>query len=201
MADTSEPDPDDRSDDPTYAYKPSLIGAPWEFALRPDGLRWSVGRYSGLLRYDRVSRVRLSFRPVTMQSHRFLTEIWSPDCPKIQIASASWRSITEQERFDAAYAAFIVELHKRLAAAGSTARFTTGVPAPIYVLGVLVLIGAAVAIGILAVRALMMQQWAAAAFVGGFVVLFGWQLGNYFRRNRPGPYDPSAVPDYVLPKR
>ena len=54
-----------------------------------------------------------------MQTHRFITEIWSADNPKIQIVSVSWRSIMEQERLDNAYSAFVTELHRRLAAAGA----------------------------------------------------------------------------------
>ena len=43
-------------DDPTYTYKPSLMGAPCQFALRQEGLQWERGRYAGLVRYDRASK-------------------------------------------------------------------------------------------------------------------------------------------------
>ena len=59
-----------------------------------------------------------------MQSHRFITEIWSADNPKIQIVSASWRSIMEQERLDEAYPSFISELHRRIAAARRARRIS-----------------------------------------------------------------------------
>ena len=35
------------SDDPLYSYKPSLMGAAWEFRLRPDVLEWRMGRHEG----------------------------------------------------------------------------------------------------------------------------------------------------------
>jgi hypothetical protein len=127
---------DEPSGDPTYAFKASLIGSLCQFTLKPDALEWQIGRRSGRIRYDAVSAVRLSYRPVTMQSHRFIAEIWSPGNPKIQIVSVSWRSIMEQQRLDAAYAAFIIELHRRLAAAGAPARFSTGLPFATYWVGV-----------------------------------------------------------------
>ncbi len=71
-----------------------------------------------------IRAVRLSYRPVTMQSHRFITEIWSPGNPKIQIVSASWRSIMEQERLDNAYSAFVTELHRRLGCGGRRRRIS-----------------------------------------------------------------------------
>src|SRR6266540_2397550 len=114
------------SPDIVYAYKPSLMGAPFELRLTASGLEWSRGRYGDRIPYDRVRRLRLSFRPVTMQPHRFLAEIWPTAGPKLQVASTSWRSVVEQERLDAAYGAFIRELHRRLAAAGTQASFETG---------------------------------------------------------------------------
>jgi hypothetical protein len=114
--------------DPAYSFKPSLIGGACQFTLKPDALEWQIGHRSGRVRYDRVRAVRLSYRPVTMQTHRFIAEIWSADNPKIQIVSVSWRSIMEQERLDMAYSAFVTELHRRVSAAGAAAKFTTGLP-------------------------------------------------------------------------
>jgi hypothetical protein len=33
-----------------------------------------------------------------------------------------------------------------------------------------------------------------------FFLVFGYQLGTYFYRNRPGRYRPDAIPPDVLPK-
>ena len=188
------------SGDMSYSYKVALFSAPWEFKLKAEGLEWRVGQRVGLIRYDRIRRVRLSFRPVTLQTHRFLAEIWSEGGPKIRIASTSWRSIVEQERQDQTYIAFIVELHRRVAAAGAPALFLIGMPGIIYWLGLAVFIAVALGLAALTVRALQLGEWTGAAFVGGFFALFVWQLGGYFRRNRPGTYRPNEVPDSVLPR-
>ena len=202
MSAVSDPDRDQAATgpgDPSYVYKPSLIGAPWEFVLKSDAMNWKIGSRAGRVRYDRVRRVRMSFRPVTMQSQRFLTEIWSADNPKIQIASASWRSLVEQERLDAAYAAFVTELHRRLAAAGTSAQYLAGMQRLTYWIGVTVFSGAMGAMGVLTVRAIQLEQWTAAALVGAFFLVFAFQVGNYFRRNWPSRYRPDALPAYVLP--
>src|SRR6478609_8905782 len=115
--------------DPSYAFKPSVVGGWCSFTLKPDGLHWQIGARSGRIRYERIRAVRLSFRPVTMQSRRFVTEIWSTDNPKIQIVSVSWRSVVEQVRQDGPYAAFVTELHRRLEACASPAQFSAGLPA------------------------------------------------------------------------
>jgi hypothetical protein len=186
--------------DPTYAFKPSLMGALSQFTLRPDTLDWQIGRRSGSIRYNRVEAIRLSYRPVTTQTHRFIAEIWSADNPKIQIVSTSWRSMFEQERFDAAYAAFIGELHRRLAATGTRARFSTGMPRATYWLGLIVFAAVMIGTAILGVRALMAGQWSAAAIISAFFAVFAYQIGNHFRRNWPGRYRADAIPPNVMPR-
>jgi len=185
--------------EPRYAYKPSLVGAPCEFVLKPDALHWQVGRRSGRVRYDRVRSVRLSFRPLTMQWHRFIAEIRSPDNPTVLISSTSWRSLVEQERLDNAYAAFVKELHRRLAGADSTAQFFAGMRLVPYWIGVVVFFGVLLATAAMVVRAIQTEQWNGAAVVALFFAVFAFQLGNYFRRNRPSRYRPDALPDKVLP--
>lgn len=185
----------------SYSYKASAFGAPMEFTLKPEGLEWSTALRRGLVRYDQIRRVRLSFRPVTMQYYRFIAELWSEGMPRLRIASTSWRGIVEQERQDEAYSAFIVELHRRIAAAGTKALFSTGAPTIIYWLGLAIFTVVALGLAMLSVRALRLGEWSGAALVGGFFALFLWQLGVFFRRNRPGVYRPDDLPKIVLPRR
>src|SRR5262245_16561904 len=144
-----------------YAYKPSLMGAAFEARLEPDALAWQAGSRSGRIPYGDIRRLRLSFRPVTMQSQRFLTEIWPAQGPKIVLASCSWRSMFEQERRNAPYAVFVSELHRRLAAAQSTARFDAGSPPLLYWPAVTLFAGASLSIAALAVRALQTEALSA----------------------------------------
>jgi hypothetical protein len=193
------PSPDTSGDDLAYAYKASLLGAAREFRLTGQGLAWQIGRLGGRIGYDQVRRVRLSFRPVTLQHHRFLTEIWPVSGPKLEISSTSWKSMVEQERVDGPYRAFVAELHRRLAAANSTASFETGSPAVLYWPGVVVFSGAALAMAGLIVRAVQTGALVPGLFVAGFLALFLWQAGSFFRRNKPSRYRPDAIPPQVLP--
>ena len=182
-----------------YAYKPSLLGAVWQFRLAPDAIEWDGGNRSGRIPYGDIRRLRLSFRPVTMQTYRFLAEIWAVGAPKLQFASSSWRSMVDQERHDAAYSSFVVELHRRLAAAGADATFEGGSPAFLYWPGLVMFGGVSIALAALTVRGLQAQAWVGTAIVAGFLGLFLWQAGTFFQRNRPGAYRPEAVPRRLLP--
>jgi hypothetical protein len=186
-------------DDVSYSYKSSVIGAPFEFRLASDALHWEKGGSRGHTPYRQIRRVRLGFRPMTMQNYRFITEIWT-EGPKLTIASTSWKSMVEYERLDAPYRAFVAELCRRIGAAGGRTVFQTGSPVLLYWIGVIVFIGAALALAGLIVRALQIGAWSGAAFIAAFLGLFLWQAGNFFRRNRPGPFRPDAIPDSVLPR-
>jgi hypothetical protein len=185
--------------DLTYSYKPSLLGAAWEFRLRLDALQWQAGRHAGAIPYDRIVRVRLSFRPVSMQTRRFVTEIWLATGVRLSIPSTSSRSLVEQAAQDQAYGAFVRGLHRRMMAARTQARFETGRPAALYWPGLAVFVLVALGLAALAVRALEAGAWAGAAFIGGFFALFVWRSGTYFQRNRPGRYRPDALPKDLVP--
>jgi hypothetical protein len=188
-----------RNSDLRYVYKPSLMGAAWELCLRPDALEWRTGRHQGRIPYDRITRIRLSFRPVTMQTRRFVTEIWWPGAPRLSIASSSWRSLVEQAAQDQDYGAFVRELNARVAAAGGAASFETGVPSFLYWPGVAVFVGVAAGLALLTLRALALDAYSGAALVAAFLALFVWQSGGYFKRNRPGRYRPEAPPKALVP--
>ena len=183
-----------------YAYRPSLLGAAWEFRLAGDGIDWAAGRKGGHIPFRAVRRLRMSFRPASMQSHRFMTELWADGAPKLEILSSSWKSMVEQERLDGRYTAFVAELHRRIALAAAPARFEKGSNPLLYWPGLIVFIGVSLGLALLLVRALQANAKGGAAFIGGFLALFLWQGGNFFRRNRPGRYSPEALPADLLPK-
>src|SRR5690348_9861594 len=164
-----------------YSYKPSLLGPAVEFRLGEHALEWRKGRRAGRAPYRDIRRVRLSFRPLTMQTYRFIAEIWCPGHPRLELASTSWRSMMEQERQDAAYTTFMREMHRCLAATGAQASFESGTSPFVYWPGLLVFAAVALALAVLTVRALEMAAWAAAVFVAGFFALFLWTAGTYFR--------------------
>jgi hypothetical protein len=184
----------------TYSYRPSLLGAPYEFRLDERGIDWTVGRKSGHLAWREIDRVRLSFRPASMQPRRFITEIWAAGAPKLTIMSTSWKSMVVQERLDQGYRAFVSELHRRLAQAQTRARFEQGTSPFQYWPGLAVFAGVSLALAALIARLLPAHATSGALFVAAFLALFLWRGGDYFRRNRPRLYRADALPGELLPR-
>src|SRR5262245_62270545 len=117
---------------------------------------------SGHILYRDISRLRLSFRPVSMQSQRFITELWGQGAPRLKIASSSWKSMVEQERLDRSYSVFVRELHRRIAAATPSVRFERGHNPWIYWPSVAVFAGVALALDGLITRGLQAGTYAGA---------------------------------------
>lgn len=183
-----------------YSYKPTLMGEALEFRLTPHALQWRISGRTGETPYEHMQRLRLSFRPTTLQTGRFMTEIWSSQGPKLVIASTSWRGLIDQERHDAAYTRFVSELVRRIGLANSQTTFEAGSVPVIYWAGLVVFVVACLGLAALMTKALASQAWTPALIVAGFLAIFLWQTGGYFRRNRPARFEPEAIPPEVLPR-
>src|ERR1700686_37093 len=183
----------------SYSYRPSPIGAPRVVKLAGEGIEWATGRNDGRIAFRDIRRLRMSYKPSGMQSHRFITEIWADGAPKLKIVSSSWKSMFDQERQDKAYADFISALHRRMTAA-SPARFEQGTHPLMYWPGVIVFFVLTIGVAGLIVRAIEAGTWGGAAFVAVFLVFFLWRGRDFFRRNRPGVYRPDALPAELMPK-
>lgn len=182
-----------------YAYKASLIGAAHDFELTEQGLSWRIGGRTSLWPYAEIGAVNLSFRPVSMQSRRFRADIVHVGGRQIAVLSTTWQTAALQARQDHLYRAFLVELHRRMAQAGSSAVLTAGLGRKTYAAAIAMLVVLAVSMSALLVRAVATGEWAGALFVIGFAALFAWQIGGFIRRNRPLVYGFDHLPDAVLP--
>ena len=110
----------------SYAFRASLIGTAHRFELTEAGLSWRLAGRSGTWPYADISAVRLSFRPVWMQPHRFRADIGHKSGARLSIVSTSWQTAALMATQDNGYRDFIVALHQRMAAGGSTAELTGG---------------------------------------------------------------------------
>ncbi|TPQ39040.1 hypothetical protein C2U70_07830 [Bradyrhizobium guangdongense] len=183
----------------SYAYKASLIGSAHRFELTEEGLSWHIGGRSGLWGYGEISAIRLSYRPVSMQQHRFRADVSHADGGRIAILSTSWQTAALMAPQDHGYRDFIVELHAQMAKAGSRAVLTAGLGRVTYAAALALLALLAVSMAGLLIRALMIGEFAGVLFIIGFAALFTWQVGGFIRRNQPRTYRFDALPKDLLP--
>uniref|UniRef100_E6VHE3 Uncharacterized protein n=1 Tax=Rhodopseudomonas palustris (strain DX-1) TaxID=652103 RepID=E6VHE3_RHOPX len=195
----SDPSSDHGERGTGYAYKASLIGAARQFELGDDGLIWRVGPKAGIWPYATITKVRLSYRPVSMQSRRYRADIEDASGARLRILSTTWQTVALMAPQDQAYRTFMLDLHRRMRDAGSHAELIGGLRPAVHTAAlVLIALVAAALTGLLA-RAVAVGSWSGALFLAGFALLFGWQIGGFIRRNRPRRYTFDDVPKDLLP--
>ena len=182
-----------------YAYKASLIGAAHQFELTEQGLSWRLAGRSGVWPYADIATVRLSYRPVSMQSRRFRADIENADGAHLVVLSTSWQTAALMAPQDQDYRAFMTQLHARMASAGSKALLVGGLAPRVYAAAIICVTLVAIAMAGLFVRSIATGEWAGALFLVGFTALFAWQVGGFITRNRPLAYTFERLPKALLP--
>jgi hypothetical protein len=183
----------------SYVYKASLISSAYQFELTDSGLSWRIGRRSGVWPYADIASIRLSYRPMSMQARRFRADIARAGEGRIAILSTTWQTVSLMTPQDQGYRAFIIELHRRMEAAGSKASLTGGIGMVSYATAVAMLVLLAIAMIGLLVRALATSEFTGALFLVGISVWFAWTIGGFIKRNRPRGYSFDALPATLLP--
>src|SRR4051812_30201476 len=182
-----------------YVYKASLIGSAHRFELTDGGLSWHVGGKSGVWRYPDIAAIRLSYRPVSMQSRRFCCDIGHRNGQRGSVLSTTRQPVPLMTPQDKDYRAFIIELHRRLGGAGAGVVLVGGLKPGLYAAAVAVLALVVIAIAGLLARAVATAAFGGALFLLGFAALFGRQIGGFIRRNKPQRYGFDALPEELLP--
>jgi hypothetical protein len=182
-----------------YAYRASLIGAAHQFELTDAGLSWRVSGKSDVWPYAGISSIRLSYRPVSMQAHRFRADIENAGGARLVMLSTTWQTAALMAPQDNDYRAFIAQLHARMADTASKATLIGGLSPRIYGTAVFLLTLVALAMTGLLIRAIAIGEWAGVLFLLGFAALFAWQIGGFIRRNRPLAYTFDHLPAALLP--
>ena len=182
-----------------YAYKASLIGAAHQFELTDEGLSWRVAGRASVWPYADIACIRLSYRPVSMQQHRFRADIRHKSGARLPILSTSWQTAALMAPQDNGYRTFMITLHGRLEKLGSKAELAAGLGRTAYMAALALVALVGVMLLVLFIRAIAVGEWAGALFFVGFAALFGWQVGGFVRRNRPLAYTFDHIPEALLP--
>ncbi len=182
-----------------YAYKASLIGSAHEFELTDAGLSWQARGKSGVWLYADIVAIRLSYRPVSMQSRRYRADVEHKSGQSISILSTSWQTVALMAPQDRDYRAFVVQLHRRLQESGANVALIGGIGPATYAGGCLFVALVAIAIAGLLAQAVATQAFGGALFLVGFAAMFGWQVGGFIWRNKPRIYTFDGLPETLLP--
>lgn len=195
------PLPDDDAPPPYWRQRPRPVGFEITYRLHGDTLEIDSTRKISEVRLAAVEQVRFVYAPSNVSSKGFKTQLRLSDGKTISFGNLSWRSLTDMERDDAGYHAFVSALAAAIARANPHARFVAGKPSAIWL---------ALAV-VSALSMLMLVAFTGRAFLQGANTtgLLGllltaasfWQIRPMVELNRPRDLAAGEVPDDLVPGR
>ena len=188
--------------DPTvYRLRANAFVKPRSYRLTEDALTWEEegGKLDGVF-YDGIAEVRLAFAPTRIATDRYRTQIVLRAGGMVELFNTDYRGFASFDEHNAEYAAFVTELHRRLAAQGKDVIYRQGNSVAGFIVNVALTIFVFVMI---ALAFLLLFSWGGpliAIAKLAILLFFVPVLVRYIRRARPGTYDPLALPAAVLPE-
>lgn len=186
---------------PSWRQRLRPVGFEIAYRLKGDVLEIDLTRKVDQVRLAAVEQVRFLYAPSNVSSKGFRTQLRLSDGRTISFGNLSWRSLTDIDRDDARYHAFVSALSAAIMRASPEARFLAGKPYPLWLALALAGGGALAMLTYFSLRAL--QQGASAAAGLGLVLAAAsfWQVWPMIRLNRPRDLARGEVPDDLVPGR
>lgn len=188
--------------DPTrYTHTYHALRKARSYRLTDDALTWEDEGEDGVksLPYSGIKEVRLAYRPSRVQRNRYLAHIVPKSGKRIDISNSSFHGFGNFTEHNEEYAAFLRELHRRLAESGTDAVFHKGSSLLGYI-GNLLLTGWIALMLVLAFFLLMATGivWVAVIKLA-IIAFFIPTLIRFIVRAKPKRYDPREIPGDALP--
>ncbi|BAF87656.1 conserved hypothetical protein [Azorhizobium caulinodans ORS 571] len=194
---------DDGAGRHSYAFRPRMIGAATRVVLDTRGaeglLEWTVGATSGRTPLRDITRLRLRHELGQLGSSNFALLIEGRGLPRLRIGSVSRTGLTAVKDHGPAFIAFLNALHAALLRDSGRVRYEAGLPR--WRWGGMLALSACCAAAIcwLAALAFSEGQGTSALLIVGLSLVLAFPLAETLWRNRPGPYEPDALPQRLLP--
>ncbi|CAN7585966.1 hypothetical protein LJR090_005034 [Bosea sp. LjRoot90] len=192
---------DDDAPLPSWRQRPKPIGFEIAYRLKGDVLEIDSTRKVDQVRLSAVEQVRFIYAPSNVSSKGFRTRLRLSDGKTITFGNLSWRSLTDIDRDDARYHAFVTALSAAITRANPKARFLAGKPYLLWLALALAGGGAMLMLTFFSLRAF--QQGATAAAGLGILLAAAsfWQVWPMVKLNRPRDLATGEVPDDLVPGR
>lgn len=184
---------------PSWRQRPKPIGFEIAYRLDGDTLEIDSTRKVDRVRLAAVEQVRFVYAPSNVTSKSFRTQLRLSDGKSITFGNLSWRSLTDIERDDPRYHAFVTALSATISRANPRARFVAGKPFPLWL--ALAIVGG-LSLVMLAFFSLSAFQ-SGASTAGWLGIALGavsfWQVWPMVRLNRPRELSTGEVPQELVP--
>lgn len=193
--------PEDDTPLPSWRQRPKPIGFEVAYKLDGETLEIDTTRKVERVRLSAIEQVRFLYAPNNISTKGFKTQLQLSDGKVITLGNLSWRSLTDMERDDPGYHAFVAALSAAIVRANPRVRFLGGKPYALWL--------AMTAVGGLSLLMLvyfslraLMQGSTSVVLLGGLLLAASfWQIAPMIRLNKPRDLAAGEVPDDLVPGR
>lgn len=189
---------DERGND--YAFGANAFARDRVFRLTDDALVWQDegGRIDGA-HYDDIAEIRLAYAPTRIARNRFRTQVIFRQGGMVELFNTHYAGFADFAERNAAYAAFVTALNRRMAERNVPAVYSKGSSPAAYAGNVALTVFIFAMIGLAIVLLFNFGLvWIAVAKLA-IILFFVPTLVRFVRRSRPAGYDPRAIPEDALP--
>ena len=192
---------DDDTPPPSWRQRARPVGFEIAYRLEGDTLVVDSTRKVDRVRLSAVEQVRFVYAPSNLSSKGFKTQLRLSDGKTITFGNLSWRSLTDMDRDDAGYHAFVSALAAAIAQANPRARFVAGKPPLLW--GALATVSALslLMLAFFTGRALLQGAYSTALLGLLLAAASYWQVMPMVTLNKPRELALGEVPDDLVPGR
>jgi hypothetical protein len=191
---------DDDTALPSWRQRPRPVGFEIAYRLDGDELEIDTTRKIDRVRLAAVEQVRFSYAPSNVSTKGFKTQLRLNNGKTVSFGNLSWRSLTDMERNDAGYRAFVEALSAAIAQANPRARFVAGKPGWLW-LTLSIVSGLLLVMLLLFTLRAFLQGAVPAGWLGiALAAASVWQVWPMIRLNRPQELRTGEVPDAQVPR-
>lgn len=192
---------DDDTLSPSWRQRPKPIGLEIAYRLKGEILEVDSTRKVDRVKLAAIEQMRFVYAPSNVTSKGYKTQLRLIDGKTITFGNLSWRSLTDIDRNDAGYHAFVAALAAAVARANPRARFVGGKPFALWL--ALAIVGGSSLLMLALFTARAFQQGANSAGWLGILLAAAsfWQVWPMVQLNRPRELAAGEVPDELVPGR
>lgn len=181
----------------THSYRPSAFEKERHYRLTAEGITIECESFQPVfISYDSINAIHLTFDPSRFDTNKYVCKMYY-NREVTWISSSHYVSMGTFENRGASYRAFLMALHQNLSHFQSI-RYKRGIAyAKYYALLFLVFV------------TIFLVSWALISWLpsSNGLILFRlmvfaymiWASYGYFKKNKPGNYDPLSIPADLLP--
>ena len=185
----------------TYTHTLSALSGERSYTLGTAALQASGTKtQTKAVPYTSIRQVRLVYAPNRFQPNRYLLRIQPRDLGRIEIANTHYESLGNFSDRNDDFIAFVKAFHQAAAENNPDIRFVRGTTWMNYIFSIIVAIAIGVIVLLAGIFFLISGAFIIALIKLAILLFFTPLLIRYLKNNKPRTYDPSQIPDKLLPK-